>query len=122
MRAITAHKTNPANEEIELFAVDGRGPGNANHEYVARWKQPDGYEGSQGVKFQNGPIKEFGINGITNEALIAIVLDRLRGFQAGDFKCRENALAITNIEQGLLWLNARTKERTERGVEGTHVA
>src|SRR5690242_14276853 len=44
------------------------------------------------VLFQNGPIKENGVNGITQEALLAIVIDRLRSFQAGQFSCRENAI------------------------------
>jgi hypothetical protein len=70
------------------------------------------------IAFQHGPIKEVGINGISNEALVAIVLDRLRGAQSGDFRCRENACAITHFEEGLHWLTARTMNRTRRGVEG----
>jgi hypothetical protein len=46
------------------------------------------------------------------------VIDRLRGFQSGDFRNRENALALTKIEEALLWLHKRTKDRLERGVEG----
>jgi len=72
------------------------------------------------VKFQNGPIKEYGINGCHLEDLIAIVVDRLMCFQASDFKCRENALAITKLEEALHWLNHRTSDRKNRGVEGTH--
>lgn len=113
MRLIHTHQNNEANGNIDLAALDERGAGNANHEYKAEW---DG--GSHGVYFQNGPVNEAGQNGITNEVLLAIVLDRLRGFQAGNFSCRENALAITNIEQGLHWMNARTKDRVARGVEG----
>lgn len=72
------------------------------------------------VGFQKGPVKEAGVNGIHNEDLLAMVLDRLRCFQGSPFRCRENALAITKIEEGLMWLNSRTKKRIERGVEGTH--
>jgi hypothetical protein len=60
------------------------------------------------------------VNGITNEVLLAIVLDRLNGFQQGEFKSRENALAITKIEEAMHWLHHRTREREARGVEGTH--
>lgn len=69
------------------------------------------------LRFQHGPIKEVGVNGITNEALLAVVLHRLRTLNH-QFPCRENALAITNIEQGLMWLEQRTKNRITRGVEG----
>lgn len=72
------------------------------------------------IKFQNGPIKEAGVNGCYNEDLLVIVLDRLNGFQNSDFKCRENAIAITKIEEALMWLNKRTRDRQNRGVEGTH--
>jgi hypothetical protein len=56
------------------------------------------------------------------DPLIAIVIDRLRGFQSGPFSCRENALALTKMEEALHWLNARTRDRMERGVEGKSVA
>lgn len=71
------------------------------------------------VNFQNGAIKENGVNGCCNEDLLAIVIDRLQGFQSGDFKCRENAIALTHIETALIWLNKRTADRSSRGVEGT---
>jgi hypothetical protein len=72
------------------------------------------------LPFQHGPIKEVGVNGITNEALLAIVLDRLRGFQESPFKCRENAVAITKLEEAMMWLHKRTLDRERRGVEGTN--
>jgi len=71
------------------------------------------------IIFQDGAIKECGVNGVQNEDLIGCVLTRLQAFQNGDFKCRENALAITKLEEGLLWLRSRTNGREQRGVEGT---
>lgn len=72
------------------------------------------------IDFQEGPIKECGVNGVCNEDLLNMVLERLEGFQNSEFKCRENALAITKIEEALLWLRKRTMAREQRGVEGTH--
>lgn len=71
--------------------------------------------------FQNGPIKEVGINGITNEALLAVVADRLRNFQRGPFACKENALAFQRIQEALGALHSRTARREKAGVEGTNV-
>jgi hypothetical protein len=71
------------------------------------------------VHFQNGPIKEAGVNGIGIEHLLHLVAWRLRGYQGTDFRCRENALALTKIEEALHWLQARTEDRQGRGVEGT---
>lgn len=71
------------------------------------------------ILFQNGTIKDLGINGITQEALLAIVIDRLRGFQAGQFSSPFNASALFHCEQALNDLQQRTMERIVRGVEGT---
>lgn len=73
------------------------------------------------IDFQCGPIQENGVNGVANEDLLVMVLTRLESFQNSEYRCRENALAITNIEQALLWLRKRTMGREKRGVEGTHV-
>lgn len=72
------------------------------------------------IKFQKGPIKDVGVNGISNEVLLAMVLERLQYFQKGDYECRENAIAITKIEEALLWMKKRTLDREARGVEGTN--
>jgi hypothetical protein len=72
------------------------------------------------IHFQEGPIKECGVNGVCNEDLIAMVICRLEHFQKSEFSCRENALAITKLEEALMWLRKRTVNRENRGVEGTH--
>lgn len=72
------------------------------------------------IHFQEGPIKECGVNGVCNEDLLVMVIRRLEGFQNSEFKCRENACAITKIEEALMWLRKRTTGRENRGVEGTH--
>ena len=56
---------------------------------------------------------------VTHEVLLAILIDRLQSFQAGPYACRENALALTKLEEAQHWLQARTKARMARGVEGT---
>lgn len=72
------------------------------------------------VKFQNGAIKETGVNGVMGEDLIAMVIRRLECFQQTQFKCRENAVAITKLEEALMWLRKRTNGRELKGIEGTH--
>ena len=73
------------------------------------------------IHFQEGPIKECGVNGCANEDLLIMVARRLEGFQNSEFRCRENALALTHIEEALLWLRKRTMGREARGVECTHI-
>ena len=91
---------------------------NAPHQYFVT--TAEGGKGLCYIHFQDGPIKEAGINGVCNEDLINMVIDRLEHFQSSPFSCRENALAITKLEEALLWLRKRTMERENRGVEGTH--
>lgn len=122
MRTITDHKLNGLNDALTITVLDEPGQGGACHEYEI--DQTGGAPDSGGKKtlisFQNGPIQEAGVNGISGEALLAVVIDRLRCFQAGSFACRENALALTKLEESLMWLQKRTRDRLARGVEGTN--
>lgn len=121
MRQITDHKLNGLNDAIEISVLDEPGQGGANHHYNLHLRQDatGGVQGCAEIKFQKGPIGENGFNGLSNEALLAVVIDRLRCFQAGEYSCRENACALTHLETSLMWLQKRTRDRLARGVEGT---
>jgi hypothetical protein len=122
VRQLHEHQVNPVNDLLAISVIDEPGAGGANHRYVVQ-SGGDGPEGTPRVHcevdFQDGPINEVGVNGVTNEALLAIVIDRMRSFQAGPFACRENALALTKLEEAQMWLLQRTRARMARGVEGT---
>ena len=105
----------------QVFACDEKGAGNANHHYSVSSTQENPANILGEVKFQKGAIKENTVNGVMNEDLLAMVIDRLQGFQDGDYKCRENAIALTKLEEALLWLRKRTMDRERRGVEGTSI-
>ena len=123
-RELLDHKTGREGE-VHVNVVDEPGQGNANHEYNIYFPHDNHNQElnasmCQRISFQNGPIKENDVNGVTNESLMAIVIDRLRGFQSGEFACRENAVALTKLEESLMWLKKRTQDRIVRGVEGTN--
>jgi len=143
-RIITDHILNGLNEALTITA-DGPGPDGASHRYDIIGKaeiipgigpRPFGVN----LRFQNGPIgrnpdgttRLQDLNGISNEALLAVLIDRMRGFQfernpdgsfdeskRGKFACKENACALTHMEEALMWLHKRTRDRMRRGVEGT---
>ena len=133
MRELTSHKVNGLNEALKIQVTDEPGQGNACHEYhittveVAPPPEVDVMRcvamlrAVHDIRFQDGPIQEAGVNGISNEALLAIVEDRLAGFQSGQFSCRENAIALTKIQEAMMWLQKRTRDRVARGVEGTNI-
>ena len=105
-----------------VVCLDKPGAGGACHEYeiLSVEEEPKDVAALYGtVHFQNGPVKEAGLNGCHQEDLLVIVIDRLQHFQAGGFACRENALALTKIEEALHWLRHRTNNRDKRGIEGT---
>lgn len=107
-----------------VYAVDEKGNGGANHRYQIL-SQPDKQNPEQFVdvtiQFQNGARHELGsISGVIDTDLLEIVRDRLKGFQEGKFATRENAIALTHIEEALLWMNKRVEDRIERGVLGTN--
>lgn len=120
-RELTSHKVNPLNDKLTIEVMDKPGAGGAHHDYIISLRPagPDLLPVYYTIRFQNGPINEAGINGISQEALLAIVIDRLQCFQKGPYACRENALALTKIEEAMLWLHKRTLDRMQRGVEGT---
>jgi hypothetical protein len=124
MRIITDHivEGDSINHQIEITVTDEPGQGGANHKYEIR--KPHGHGADFpllcSVNFQNGPIKEVGVNGITQEALIAICMDRLRSFQKGPFACDDNQIALDHLRLALRTLQNRTRARIARGVEGTN--
>ena len=69
------------------------------------------------VKFQTGGTATNEKNGIFIEDLLILADAKLNQFQK-EFPCRENALAITAIEEAILWLIARKADREYRNVYG----
>lgn len=115
MRTISDYAVNPVNDRLVVTVLDEPGAGGANHEYRVDTEKSVICR----ISFQNGPIAENGVNGVTQEVLLSIVADRLRSFQAGPYACRDNAVALTKVEEAMMWLQRRTLERMRRGVEGT---
>ena len=108
----------------KVIVLDEPGQGNACHEYIVNNIDHGNErlaESYADVKFQDGPIKENRVNGCHQEDLLAIVIDRLESFQAGEFACEENHKALGCIKEALKWLNHRTAVRQKRGVEGTNI-
>jgi len=81
-------------------------------------------EADDTLKFQEitfykmNPDKTFE-NGTTIEEMLRISILRLKDLNS-KFSCRENSIAITKMQEAIFWLNERTNERIERGVEGEH--
>ena len=124
----TIQKRNNLNE---VFRGDDAGAGGASHFYLvvkagAATVLEDGTvkmnpdDIMAEIGFQHGPRKEEGsVSGVVDQDLLEMVLDRLKAFNKGEYATRENACAITHIEEALMGMNKRAEDRFERGVLGT---
>lgn len=127
MRTITTHQVNSANDKLVITVLDEPGEGGASHVYqVAGFNTDSRGDAVAGgsdqlvLPFQRGPIKEAGVNGVTQEVLLAIVIDRLEGFQRGKFANEYNAAALHHLRGAADCLLQRTRQRIGKGIEGTH--
>lgn len=113
---VTHHDGHGLNESIKIEA-DEPGPGGASHLYILSIN--DSEVGR--VQFQKGPRDVEGSTpGAVENAVLAIVRDRMESFNAGEYRCRENALVATKVEEAMHWLKARADERAQRQVLGTY--
>lgn len=80
--------------------------------------------GDARVQFHKGAFSALGgiPNGIADTTLLSILVHRWELFQAGAFPSEENAKAIELVKAAIECLNARTRDRIERGVEGEYKA
>lgn len=102
--------------------IGKEGPGGAYHGYDIYTDSIKGNAFCVGtIAFQCGPRnEEDSVHGVLDGDLLEIVRDRLTSFQAGPFSSRYNAIALTHIEEALMWMNRRVEDRIERNVLGTY--
>ncbi len=126
MNLIQGHEAVGQPETVRIEIADEPGPGGAHYRYRVWVFKNDLWTELCVIPFQKGPSQESivdhkvvgGVNGLTNETLLAIVAARLSAFQAGSCPCDENALALRGVQGALTALHLRTKDRKARGVEG----
>lgn len=126
MRTITDHYDGHGLAEsmtIEADELDPNG-GMASHRYHVYMKtSPDAENQSVAtIQFQQGPRNVAGSKpGVLDSVLLAIVIDRMRAFNAGPYSTRENSLVMTKCQEALHWLKHRADERAQRGVLGQNI-
>ena len=108
-----------SDDYIKVLCMDEQGAGGAHHLYhiYAIGSESD-EEPLAVIKHQEGAILENSVNGITNEALLAICGHRMECFQNGLFPSHYNANAKSGIDFARANLESRTRDRKTRKVEG----
>lgn len=131
-----------SDEYTELVATDEQDESGASHNYQVRTIPPkpkrkrrtkkeieEGEDSAEEeatpesqvlseTRFQKGGRKENPLNGMTDEDAARILIDRMEGFENGQFPSKYTTMAKAYFEKGLQWLTDRKKEREARGVEG----
>lgn len=126
MRSITEHRVNEANRAITLEAGEIDPTTGGVYEYSISYEYSKRDEPLESppvpvtvvLEFQCGDPKLVGINGLTNEVLLAILIDRAYAFQAGQLPSDGNARALVALVEAREAFMDRTVERAQRGVEG----
>lgn len=110
--------------EIINNIIDNHMPGTVtqkpNEYFLANFRtEEDGSRMHQKITFYEMENNDSYDNGTTIEEMLRVSVERLQHLN-NRYPCRENALAITKIQEALMWLNARTADREKRGVEGKY--
>jgi hypothetical protein len=99
------------------FSVDSDGnPTGGNTEMIAG----DPSYAAISIHWQDGIVGDNGQGGAFVEDVLEAARQRLQFFNKSEFRCRENSIAITKIEEALQWLDWRTRQRLIENVENTY--
>jgi hypothetical protein len=75
------------------------------------------------IKFCKGNKEDesvFRQEGIFTETLIQVAKQYLESVNVGELASRDTAMAITKLDEALLWIGKRASDRELRGVQGTY--
>jgi len=107
-------------EKPELFREDG----SMHCEVFEKEYRPNYFiqirqkeSGVESISFtmqKDGAVKEVGVNGCQVDVIISAAKLILEGLNE-QFSCRENSLAITKLDEALLWLGLRKSNRIAKG-------
>lgn len=77
-----------------------------------------GLEDPAGAEIQTVQLMGEGHTGTTNEEVLRMMVHRLKT-QNTKLPCRENAVAITKLEEALMWIERRAKRIETEGFHKT---
>lgn len=86
---------------------------------------PEGIVDGAGIKIifckgdKNDPSK-LNQEGIFTETLIEVAKQYLESVNVPPLATRETAMVITKLDEALMWIDKRAKDRELRGVQGTY--
>jgi hypothetical protein len=103
-RDITTHQNNELNKSLIVEATNTPEIDQAHRNYIVY--DGEGYDVCN-INFQHGQYQHVGVNGVTNEAILAILIDRLECYQTGPLACDRNARALENLHAAMKALHGK---------------
>lgn len=100
-------------DRVEVCRMDRPGPGGASHAYEIFTADDSLGRPLCRIHFQEGPADEVGINGVQEEALVAIVIDRLKAFLEKRPRDYNMAMTKLRLEEALILMKAGPKSSKE---------
>lgn len=97
-----------ATYEVPIFKVEDDGPVQSGTTVIRFCK---GNKADQNVPRQEG---------FFTETLIAVAKKYLEENNVGELGTRETSMAITKLDEALMWIQKRADDRKARGVQGTY--
>ncbi len=109
MRDVTSHRVNALNAHLRIQATEEAGPSGSPVAYVVSTAGKT----LTTLQFQRGGSKEQGVNGLTNEALLAVLIDRI-GSISDTHAGNDTDEVLRLLESAELWMQKRSIERRAR--------
>lgn len=127
-KEVHLHQTGPLDAPIQIHAVGERSPAYSEYHLFSLRGDTCIFETVGDnihlhvkpmavLKFQTGPLREIGVDGVTDTALLAVLIDRLDDLQESEYACADNEEARTHLASAMAILQRRSRKRLERGLK-----
>lgn len=107
---IDTHKTTGLNEALRVRTMDEPAAGGLNYDYRISPIVPANPGVACAIKFQNGSVNTEGVNGISEESLLAVLCHRLQARQDGLFANDRTQAALDLCSAALNALKTTSRE------------
>lgn len=118
MRELKSKKFSSPSDPLRVDVLDEPGSDGSSHAYGIASQEFLGAGATPAVmmtiQFQNGSVQQFGMNGVTDLAVLAVLEDRLDDLQNGPNASVTNAQALEHLREAMLLLSEPSTERTYR--------
>jgi hypothetical protein len=116
-RELTEHIAAPDGNQLRILVPEGSD--GISHDYLIEWHRPDGRRQFAEIRFHKDDGTHPNTNGVTDEALLAILIDRLTCIQIAATSNALHASALAHLRSALDCLHEATRQVQARSKESS---